>query len=162
MRGRVGLVWRATVRETLRRAEKAGLTWPLPEDLGDEALEAALYAERRSKQGHRRLEEPDWTAVHRELKRKHVTLLVLRDEYIAANPGGYSYSRYCELYRALEQTLSAHASRDKPGFLLIWERASRAKASAASETRAHADPVCHPRQRSDSLTPPHLSADNLR
>jgi hypothetical protein len=28
--------------------------------------------------------------------------------------------------------------------------------------RAHADPVRHPRQRSHSLTPPHLSADNLR
>ncbi|MBU6408656.1 MAG: IS21 family transposase [Alphaproteobacteria bacterium] len=105
MSRRAGLA-RSTVRETLRRAEKAGLTWPLPEDLGDEALEAALYAERRSKQGHRRLEEPDWTAVHRELKRKHVTLLVLWDEYIAANPGGYSYSRYCELYRAFEKTLS--------------------------------------------------------
>jgi transposase len=26
------------------------------------------------KQGHRRLAEPDWAAVHRELKRKHVTL----------------------------------------------------------------------------------------
>ena len=59
MSRRAGLA-RSTVRETLRRAEKAGLTWPLPEDLGDEALEAALYAERRSKQGHRRLEEPDW------------------------------------------------------------------------------------------------------
>jgi hypothetical protein len=29
-------------------------------------------------------------------------------------------------------------------------------------TRAHADPVRHPRQRSGSLTPPYLSADTLR
>jgi transposase len=28
------------------------------------------------------------------LKRKHVTVLIVWDEYIAANPGGYSYSRY--------------------------------------------------------------------
>jgi transposase len=28
------------------------------------------------------------------LKRKHVTLLIIWDEYIAVNPGGYSYSRY--------------------------------------------------------------------
>ncbi|MBB4383573.1 transposase [Bradyrhizobium sp. SBR1B] len=27
--------------------------------------------------GHRRQAEPDWTAVHRELKRKHVMLSVL-------------------------------------------------------------------------------------
>ena len=56
--------------------------------MNDEALEAALYASRRSKRGHRRIEEPDWACVHRELKRKHVTLLILWDEYIAANPGG--------------------------------------------------------------------------
>src|SRR6476661_1589380 len=78
----------------------------LQEDMNDGALEAALYASRRSKRGHRRIEEPDWAGVHRELKRKHVTLLILWDEYIAANPGGYSYSRFCELYRAFEKTLS--------------------------------------------------------
>ncbi len=102
---RLGLA-RSTVRETLRRMEGAGLPWPLPEDMNDEALEAVLYASRRSKRGHRRIEEPDWAGVHRELKRKHVTLLILWDEYIAANPGGYSYSRFCELYRSFEKTLS--------------------------------------------------------
>jgi transposase len=74
--------------------------------MNDQALEAALYANRRSKRGHRRIEEPDWASVHRELKRKHVTLLILWDEYIAANPGGYSYSRFRELYRSFEKTLS--------------------------------------------------------
>src|SRR6202021_780937 len=74
--------------------------------MNDKALEAALYANRRSKRGHRRIEEPDWAGVRRELKRKHVTLLSLWDEYIAANPGGYSYSRFCELCRSFEKTLS--------------------------------------------------------
>ena len=97
---------RSTVRETLTRAETAGLSWPLPGGMNDEALEAALYANRRSKRGHRRIEEPDWAGVHRELKRKHVTLLILWDEYIAANPSGYSYSRFCELYRFFEKRLS--------------------------------------------------------
>jgi hypothetical protein len=90
---RLGMA-RSTVREALKRADVAGLAWPLPEDMNHGALEAALYASRRSKRGHRRIEEPDWACVHRELKRKHVTLLILWDEYIAANPGGYSYSRY--------------------------------------------------------------------
>ena len=97
---------RSTVRETMQRAEGAGLSWPLPEDMNDEALEAALYGARRSKRGHRRIEEPDWAGVHRDLRRKHVTLVILWDEYIAANPGGYSYSRFCELYRAFARTLS--------------------------------------------------------
>ena len=44
--------------------------------------------------------------MHRELKRKHVTLLILWNEYTAANPVGYSYSRFCELYRSFEKTLS--------------------------------------------------------
>src|SRR6201993_690830 len=102
---RFGLA-RSTVRETLKRAQTAGLAWPLPEGMTDAALEAALYASRRSKRGHRRIAEPDWAGVHRELKRKHVTLLILWDEYVAAYPGGYSYSRFCELYRAFEKTLS--------------------------------------------------------
>jgi len=97
---------RSTVREALKRADEAGVSWPLPEDMNDAALEAALYANRRSKRGHRRIAEPDWASVHRELKRKHVTLLILWDEYIADNPGGYSYSRFCELYRSFEKTLS--------------------------------------------------------
>ena len=96
----------STVRETLKRVESAGLAWPLPEGLSDGDLEAALYANRRSKRGHRRLPEPDWPAIHRELKRKHVTLLIVWDEYIAENPSGYSYSRFCELYRAFEAKLS--------------------------------------------------------
>jgi transposase len=62
--------------------------------MSDAALEGALYANRRSRRGHRRVAEPDWATVHRELKRKHVTLTILWDEYIAADPGGYSYSRY--------------------------------------------------------------------
>lgn len=96
----------STVRETLKRFDASGLGWPALEGVSDGELEAALYADRRSKRGHRRCAEPDWPAIHRELKRKHVTLLIVWDEYIAANPGGYSYSRFCELYRAFESKLS--------------------------------------------------------
>lgn len=96
---RVGIV-PSTARETVRRFASSGLTWPLSEDLGEEALEAMLFAHAGSKQGHRRCGEPDWAVIHRELKRKHVTLQILWDEYIERDPGGYRYSRFCELYRA--------------------------------------------------------------
>jgi transposase len=96
----------STVRETLRRLESAGLGWPALDGMSDAALEEALYANRRSKRGYRHHAEPDWPTIHRELKRKHVTLLIVWDEYIAANPGGYSYSRFCELYRGFESKLS--------------------------------------------------------
>src|SRR5215831_14054364 len=82
----------STVRLTIRRFEAAGLTWPLPEDVTDAVLEDRLFAGAGTKQGHRRRAEPDWAAVHRELKRKHVTLSILWDEYIERCPAGYRYS----------------------------------------------------------------------
>ena len=88
----------STVRLTIRRFEAAGLTWPLPDDITDAVLEARLFASAGAgsgiRRGHRRHAEPDWAAVHRELKRKHVTLSILWEEYIASEPGGYRYSRF--------------------------------------------------------------------
>src|SRR5215831_19850023 len=63
----------STVRLTLKRLASAGLGWPLPAEMTDGALEAALFATVGSKQGHGRHAEPDWAEIHRELKRKHVT-----------------------------------------------------------------------------------------
>ena len=108
----------STVRATLKRLQTCGLNWPLPEDLTDAALEATLFAEAGTKRGHRRQAEPDWAAIHRELKRKHVTLSILWDEYIEQNPQGYRYSRFCELYRSWEGRVSvtmrqAHVGGDK-------------------------------------------------
>ena len=45
-------------------------------------------------------------SIHQELKRKHVTLTIVWDEYIAREPDGYRYSRFCELYRGWEARLS--------------------------------------------------------
>ena len=39
------------------------------------------------------------------LKRKHVTLQILWDEYIESHPDGYRYSRFCDLYRGWEARL---------------------------------------------------------
>jgi transposase len=43
-------------------------------------LEDRLYGQAASRQGHRRIVEPDWAMIHRELRRKHVTLSILWDE----------------------------------------------------------------------------------
>ena len=79
----------STVRLTLQRLATAELGWPLPAELSDTALEAHLFTAVGTKQGHRRHAEPDWAEVHRELKRKHVTLQILWDEYIERCPDGY-------------------------------------------------------------------------
>jgi transposase len=98
-------VSRSTVRKTLRRFDEAGLVWPAPLDQTDAALEVRLYGAAGSRRGERRRFEPDWAALNRELKRKHVTLQILWDEYIEAHPDGYRYSRFCDLYRGWEARL---------------------------------------------------------
>jgi transposase len=108
----------STVRLTLQRLATAGLVWPLPTELSDAVLEARLFSAAGSKQGYRRHSEPDWGEVHRELKRKHVTLQILWDEYIERCPDGYRYSRFCDLYRTWASRLSvtmrqSHSGGDK-------------------------------------------------
>lgn len=93
------------VRVMLQRFRASKLEWPLPEGLTDTALEAELYGVVATRGGQRDRPEPDWAAVNREMKRKHVTLQVLWDEYIELEPGGYRYSRFRELYRAWEGRL---------------------------------------------------------
>ena len=107
----------STVRNTLKRFQASGLSWPLPE-MTDGELESKLFGVVGTKQGHRRHLEPDWSCLHRELRRKHVTLAMLWEEYIEANPEGYRYSRFCELFRSWEAKLSVtmrqtHIAGDK-------------------------------------------------
>lgn len=89
----------------LRRAEAAGLAWPLPEEIDDAALEARLYPPPEAIAAEQR-PLPDWAAIHRELKRPGVTLQLLWEEHRAAHPNGYGRSRFCELYREWARKLS--------------------------------------------------------
>lgn len=107
---------RATVGDCLMRAQTAGLSWPLPDEHDDAALEALLYPPPRSSAAHRAM--PDCAAVHKELRRKGVTLMLLWQEYKALHPDGYQYSRFCQIYRAWEGRIDAvlrqhHAAGDK-------------------------------------------------
>ena len=81
-----------TAGEVIRRAKRAGLSWPLPENLGDEALERLVYPPVPIAKD-RRL-QPEWATVHRELRRPGVTLQLLWEEYRSACSDGYGYSRY--------------------------------------------------------------------
>ncbi|MGH8996118.1 MAG: IS21 family transposase [Acidimicrobiales bacterium] len=89
-------IGRATVADYLRRAVAAGLGWPLPDDMDDAALEAALFPSVPAPGSIRPL--PDWEKVHLELRRPHVTLMLLWLEYKETFPDGYAYSQFCELY----------------------------------------------------------------
>lgn len=78
------------------RGQATGLTWPLPEDLDDIRLEELIYPSVQPKSIR---PEPDWNYVHRELKRKHVTLTILWHEYKQGHPNGLMYSQFCDKYR---------------------------------------------------------------
>ena len=88
-----------SIHKLLQKAEEAGLAWPLPEGIDDEQLEQLLYPPKIEKIVEGRRVVPDWAWVHKELKRKGVTRLLLWEEYKAQNPDNhYSYSRYCIFY----------------------------------------------------------------
>lgn len=89
---------RSTVAEYFRRAEEAGLSWPLPPDCDDFFLERRLFPPAPLVASVDR-PLPDWNEVARELERKGMTLFLLWHEYKQAHPPGYQYNRYCDLYR---------------------------------------------------------------
>ena len=88
---------KSSIQRLVRRAEQAGLRWPL--DVDDRKLEEMLYAEPGVWREGRPL--PDWSYIHGQLKRKGVTRQLLWKEYADAHPDNhYSYTRFCELYSA--------------------------------------------------------------
>lgn len=49
---------------------------------------------------------PDFALIHEELKRRHVTRLLLWEEYRTVYPNGYGYTQFCERYNRWRQKLS--------------------------------------------------------
>ena len=102
---RICKVAKSTVQRYLERLKAADLSWPLPADLDDVALERRLFPPPPVASPEERC-LPDCAAIHREMKsRKSVTLQLLWEEYKQANPLGYAYSWYCELYRDWQRRL---------------------------------------------------------
>ena len=80
-----------------------GVSWPVPAETGDSGLESLLYPQSLGRKAKPESVKLDMPYIKRELSRKGVTLQLLWTEYIANNPGGYQYSRYCQLYREWQQ-----------------------------------------------------------
>jgi hypothetical protein len=104
-------VARGTVRNILDRAMRAGLSWPLPADLDDAALENRLFPSAIPLEVERR-DMPSFEYIRKELTRKHVTLQLLWHEYKEKNPEGYEYSQFCLRYRSWQKTLEVSLRQD--------------------------------------------------
>ncbi len=108
----------STVGLYLRRAKAAGLSWPLPDDLGDDDLEALLFASGVKVVVTK--PEPDFATVHKELRKKGVQLTLLWFEYREIHPDGYSYSQFCHLYRHWRRHLDVVLRQEhQPGELFV-------------------------------------------
>jgi transposase len=95
-----------TVHEYLKRAQAAGVTWPLPEGWDDRRLEEALFGPTSRRVYESRKPAPDFAHLHEELQRHpQLTLQLAWEEYRQAHPDGYAYSRFCELYQQWRQHL---------------------------------------------------------
>ena len=93
-----------TVSEYLAKAKEMGVSWPLPEEVDDAQLEARLFPCPANGQPRR---SPEFAYIHEELKRhRSLTLLQAWVEYAEDNPGGYRYSRFCELYGRWKKKLN--------------------------------------------------------
>ena len=90
---------KTTVSEVLERAEKAGITWPI--ELNDKQLLSMLYPPVEQKET---APEPDMENIFYEMKKKHVTLMLLWEEYKDKHPDGIMYTQFCERYRNFKKT----------------------------------------------------------
>jgi len=100
-----------TVADYVARAHKASLTWPLPEELGDDdALEARLFTRVVAPSAVR--PQPDFAVVQKELRAKAMTLMLLWMEFKELHPDSDAYSTFCRHYRRWRKTLDVTMRQD--------------------------------------------------
>jgi len=110
-------VSRNTVSKVVRKAAEYNLSWPLPEDLTDEAIGRMLFPKEQTATNKR---TPDYTYIHKELQRNGVTKKLLWIEYCEEcrmkGEEPLMYSQFCYHVQQDEQKRRAtmHISR-KPG-----------------------------------------------
>jgi transposase len=96
---------RSTVADYVRRLAAAGLSWPLPPGMSDEELDVRLFRRPHVRGPDPCRPVPEWAEIHKELRRKAVTLRLLWEEYRAMYPEGYGYSQFCEHHRRWAKTI---------------------------------------------------------
>jgi len=91
---------KTTVSEILKRAEKAGITWPI--EISDKQLMSLLYPPAETRKSP---SEPDMEYVFHEMKKKNITLMLLWEEYKEKHPDGIMYTQFCDRYRKFKRTI---------------------------------------------------------
>lgn len=86
------------IQKVTSAAEQQGIDWSTICTLDDSALAKLIYPKADARVSTR-LELPEWTTVHKELRKEGVTKHLLWEEYTQQYPNrSYSYPQYCHLY----------------------------------------------------------------
>ena len=105
-------IGQATVHRYLEKAAAAKLSWPLPDDLDDQRLDALLFPARPLRTPSQPRPGLDFGSLQAQLQtHKHLTLQLLWEEYRETHPDGYGYSRYVAGKNMLRGSLVARAGR---------------------------------------------------
>lgn len=102
-----------TVKSIIDRASATGIPFKQLLQYSDEKLKLVIYP---NSNHYSNIPEPDIEYIVKELKKKHVTMKLLFDEYKEKFPNGLGYTQFCERIRKHEKTSSIcmHFER-KPG-----------------------------------------------
>ena len=95
---------KGVVTKYLGLATVAGLDWEQIQALDDTALHNRLLGAPQRASG---FVQPDYGRIHQELRRKGMTLMLLREEHGAQHPDQttYRYTQFCERYRRYAKSL---------------------------------------------------------
>ena len=94
----------STVSDHLARAKAAGLSWPFATELSEQELYNKLFLPVNAINSERT--HPDWKVVHRELRKKGVTLQLLWREYREEQSKGLGYSQFCHYYQRYVKSIT--------------------------------------------------------
>jgi transposase len=118
----------STVHEYLARMKAAGLTWPLGQEWDEGRVEQALFPPGQTPARLPQRTQPDYQHIREQLeKHRDLTIELIWEEYREQHPEGYSYSRFCKLYRSWKKRQDLTMRQDhRPGekLFLDWAGAT--------------------------------------
>lgn len=95
----------STVSDVLKAATKHKIEWPLPDEMDDTTIKAAIYPGKKRKLQTKA--EIDCAQIAVELKRRGMTMTLLWNEYcdsaLSCGKEPYMYSAFCNQYRRFAQ-----------------------------------------------------------
>ena len=102
-----------TIKAILAIAARIGASYESTKDLDEGQIHRLFYPNNNPYQG---IPEPDVEYCVRELKKRHVTVKLLHEEYLEEHPNGLRYTQFKQriLKAASAKTVTAHFER-KPG-----------------------------------------------